>query len=271
MTGQSLAAWTIAQATRWVKETFTPRSFSTPFSALRLASNVSTATVRNDVAVGTARLSSMAEASIAAGPRSAFASAGAAAGAAPPPFEAAITSSLVTFDPGPLPAIPPRSTPSSSATRRATGVARTSWDSPLTSVPPLAPAAPSAGGADSEGPRTEAEPPPAGPSEAVPGPAGDPFEPSAEPSSPGSISASGAPTGTSSSTDTRSLVMTPAVGAGTSASTLSVEISTTVSPSLTKSPSATCHSSTIPSVTDSPISGISICTVAVCAIVGLSV
>jgi len=64
--------------------------------------------------------------------------------------------------------------------------------------------------------------------------------------------------------------MVPLAGAGTSASTLSVETSTTVSPSLTKSPIATCHSSTMPSVTDSPISGIWICTVAVCAISFLS-
>jgi hypothetical protein len=66
------------------------------------------------------------------------------------------------------------------------------------------------------------------------------------------------------------LVITPSIGAGTSASTLSVDTSTTVSPSLTVSPSATCHSSTIPSVTDSPISGMVIWTVAVSGISGLS-
>ena len=65
-------------------------------------------------------------------------------------------------------------------------------------------------------------------------------------------------------------MITPSAGAGTSASTLSVETSTTVSPSLTESPSATCHSSTMPSVTDSPISGIEICTVAVSGISELS-
>ena len=52
------------------------------------------------------------------------------------------------------------------------------------------------------------------------------------------------------------LVTVPEAGAGTSASTLSVETSTTVWPSSTESPSETCHSSTVPSVTDSPISGI---------------
>ena len=52
------------------------------------------------------------------------------------------------------------------------------------------------------------------------------------------------------------LVTVPEAGAGTSASTLSVETSTIVWPSSTESPSETCHSSTVPSVTDSPISGI---------------
>ena len=50
--------------------------------------------------------------------------------------------------------------------------------------------------------------------------------------------------------------MTPLAGAGTSASILSVETSTTVSPSETYSPSCLCHSRTVPSVTDSPIWGI---------------
>ena len=53
----------------------------------------------------------------------------------------------------------------------------------------------------------------------------------------------------------------PLAGAGTSASTLSVETSTTVSPSSTNSPSCLCHSSTVPSVTDSPIWGIWISTI----------
>ena len=74
MTGKPFAAWAIAQATTWVKETFMPRSLRTLFSALRLASSVSTAIVRNEVAVGTSRLSSIALASIAAGPRSTFTS-----------------------------------------------------------------------------------------------------------------------------------------------------------------------------------------------------
>ncbi len=73
-------------------------------SALRLASSVSTAIVRNEVAVGTERLSFIAAASAAAGPRSGFASpaagAGAGATAAASPLAAASTSSLVTLAPG---------------------------------------------------------------------------------------------------------------------------------------------------------------------------
>ena len=61
----------------------------------------------------------------------------------------------------------------------------------------------------------------------------------------------------------RILTIVPLAGAGTSASTLSVETSTTVSSFSTHSPSCLCHSSTVPSVTDSPIWGIWIWTVAV--------
>src|SRR4051794_37157817 len=198
---------------------------------------------------------------MAAGPLSTFSS---PAATGPAPLPAARTSSLVTFAPGPEPATEPRSTPLASATLRATGVARTSL--PSLAPPPGLPADPPAGGAvGGTAPEDALATGGGGGSPAATGPAADPFEPWASPS-PGSISANGAPTGTSSSTATSSLVMTPSAGAGTSASTLSVETSTTVSPSATKSPSATCHSSTIPSVTDSPISGIAICTVAVSAI-----
>ena len=48
----------------------------------------------------------------------------------------------------------------------------------------------------------------------------------------------------------------PSPGAGTSASTLSVEISTIVSSASIASPSCLCHSRIVPSVTDSPIAGI---------------
>ena len=72
----------------------------------------------------------------------------------------------------------------------------------------------------------------------------------------GSIWASTWPTSTVSSGWARIFVTTPSDGAGTSASILSVETSTTVSPSATSWPSATCHSRIVPSVTDSPIWGI---------------
>jgi hypothetical protein len=52
----------------------------------------------------------------------------------------------------------------------------------------------------------------------------------------------------------------PAAGAGTSASTLSVEISTIVSSWAMASPGCLCHSSTTPSVTDSPMAGMTIST-----------
>jgi hypothetical protein len=60
ITGHCFAACTIAQAIRWVNDTFSPRSLSCALSALRLASSVSTAIVLNDVAVGTSRLSPIA-------------------------------------------------------------------------------------------------------------------------------------------------------------------------------------------------------------------
>ena len=47
----------------------------------------------------------------------------------------------------------------------------------------------------------------------------------------------------------------PAAGEGTSASTLSVEISTSTSSAATASPSCLCHSRIVPSVTESPICG----------------
>ena len=271
ITGISLVASTIAQATRWVKEVLRPRSFRAALIALRLASRVSTAIVRNEVAVGTARLSSIALASIAAGPRSTFSSPRTAAAPLPDPFPALSTSSLVTLEAKPVPLTLPRSTPLASATRRATGVALTAaplaapFPAPLPAfVPAPVPAPLPAGGAVGGAPPEEAlatgrggGPP------AVTGPAGceacpspSPAPPS--PASPASISAIGCPTATSSSTAEINFVIVPLAGAGTSASTLSVDTSTTVSPSLTKSPSATCHSSTMPSVTDSPISGMAI-------------
>src|ERR1700757_3988222 len=57
-----------------------------------------------------------------------------------------------------------------------------------------------------------------------------------------------------------SSMIVPEAGAGSSMSTLSVEISTTVSPSLTASPTFTDHSRIVPSVTDSPPVGVTMST-----------
>src|SRR4051795_12926334 len=51
---------------------------------------------------------------------------------------------------------------------------------------------------------------------------------------------------------TRTSMIVPAEGAGSSTSTLSVEISAIAWPSSTASPAATCHSTSVPSETDSP-------------------
>src|SRR5205807_4506790 len=64
------------------------------------------------------------------------------------------------------------------------------------------------------------------------------------------------PTVTVSPYAARISVIVPDAGAGSSISTLSVEISTTVSPSLTASPTFTDHSKIVPSVTDSPPVGV---------------
>ena len=64
------------------------------------------------------------------------------------------------------------------------------------------------------------------------------------------------PTSTVSPSATRILAIVPAAGEGTSASTLSVETSTSVSSASTASPTALRHSRMVPSVTDSPIWGI---------------
>ncbi len=78
---------------------------------------------------------------------------------------------------------------------------------------------------------------------------------------PGAISASTAPTSTVSPSPARILTRVPATGEGTSASTLSVEISTSVSSIATSSPSCLCHSSTVPSATESPMAGMTTRTV----------
>ena len=79
------------------------------------------------------------------------------------------------------------------------------------------------------------------------------------------ISASTPPTATVSPSATWSLTIVPATGEGTSASTLSVDISTSVSSASMLSPSCLCHSRTVPSATESPISGMTTSTVVLTA------
>src|SRR3954447_15401461 len=88
--------------------------------------------------------------------------------------------------------------------------------------------------------------------------------------SPDSISHSSWPTSIVSPSAAWTFTTVPAVGDGTSASTLSVEISTRTSSRSTGSPSFLCHSRTVPSVTDSPIAGMVTCTVVFTAIESLT-
>ena len=71
----------------------------------------------------------------------------------------------------------------------------------------------------------------------------------------GTISASTAPTLTLSPSAACTFTSVPEAGATTSASTLSVEMSTIVSSAATRSPSALRHPRTVPSATESPIFG----------------
>ena len=84
----------------------------------------------------------------------------------------------------------------------------------------------------------------------------------------GAISASTAPTWMVSPSAAWTFTTVPSTGAGTSASTLSVDISTSVSSAETESPSALCHSSTVPSLTESPIAGMTTSTVVVLIAIG---
>ena len=197
---------------------------------MRRASSTSTGTVRKLVAVGIERLSSMKRASVAAGPRIGLSSApaGASGAAAPLPSSALSTSSFVTRPRGPVPLIESRSTPSAPAMRAAIGVALVA---PFPAV-----------GVESA--RLAAA---AGCTGPFPADAGRP--------SPAAMRHRTVPTATVESGSTRSSAIVPATGEGTSASTLSVEISTSGSSTATASPGLTFHSSTVPSATESPISG----------------
>ena len=79
------------------------------------------------------------------------------------------------------------------------------------------------------------------------------------------------PTVTVSPSSARISVIVPAVGAGSSMSTLSVEISTTAWPSSTASPTLTDHSRMVPSVTDSPPAGVTMSTISPPVAAGASV
>src|ERR1700730_3424610 len=81
------------------------------------------------------------------------------------------------------------------------------------------------------------------------------FLATASPSAPTAISASAAPMATVLPASAKIFTRVPLAGAGTSASTLSVVTSTRPSPSRTWSPGCFSHLATVPSVTDSPISG----------------
>src|SRR4051794_35104386 len=155
----------MAQAIRWVNESFLPAALSD----LRRASSVPTSSVRNEVAVGIDRDSFMKRASVAAGPRIGFApGAGGALGAlkaggggvavppalAPLPASAFSTSAFVTLPRGPVPVRLLVSTPFADAIRSATGVA---LESPL-----VAPASCFAGAGSPTSPDTGAPPPATG-------------------------------------------------------------------------------------------------------------
>ncbi len=70
---------------------------------------------------------------------------------------------------------------------------------------------------------------------------------------PASSRARTVPTSTVAPTSTRISVTRPLSGEGTSVSTLSVEISTITSSRSTQSPTRLCHSTIVPSATDTPI------------------
>ena len=199
-------------------------------SALRLASRMSTGSVRNEVAVGIFRLSFIAFASIADGPRSAFASpsaAGAGRGAG------AVGGGR---DIGLRRPCRPRRCPGRSRDR-CRGRPPSAWRSGRRAAFAVGCRWVAGRRRDWRGLRLAVRR----------RRAGGRGRRSSRP-------AAGRPA-TTSSGSTRSFVIVPAAGAGTSASTLSVETSTTVSPSATESPYCIAHSRTVPSVTDSPISG----------------
>ena len=133
--------------------------------------------------------------------------------------------------PGPVPAIALRSMPSAAATRAATGEI-------------LASSATTGAACGAAAPLPDVS---TGAGRAAPAPT--------------FIRAMTWPTVTVSPSSARISVIVPAVGAGSSMSTLSVEISTTAWPSCTSSPTLTDHSRIVPSVTDSPPAGVTMSTI----------
>ena len=97
----------------------------------------------------------------------------------------------------------------------------------------------------------------------APSPPEAPPPPSIGASTSVSITAMGVPTSTVSFSSTRISTIRPPAGEGTSESTLSVEISSSVSSGSTVSPTAFFHSSTVPSMTLSPILGMTTSTRAI--------
>ena len=136
------------------------------------------------------------------------------------------TSSSVIRPPGPLPETEPRSTPSSAATRRTRGVARTFAAAGRGAATSLRGASSARGCSTRSG---------------------------AAPSPP--ITTSTVPTGTTSPSATRIRETVPAAGEGISTVVLSVWISTSGSSSATSCPSDTSHRAISPSVSPSPRSG----------------
>src|SRR5215216_4585575 len=228
-------------------------------SAITLRSRVAgTTSSRRPLVRGTATRGGADGAAAAALPLASPAGALAAAGSWPRCCTYASTSSRRTRPPEPLPWTWLRSTSCSRASRR------TSGDTPAAALPlpdraaalsslgssaacsASAPAPSSAVSSSALGSSSVAS--------AVASPAG-PLSASASPPPPPPITASSAPTSTVSSAWTLMDWSTPDTGEGTSVSTLSVEISNSGSSASTWSPSCLSQRVMVPSVIDSPSSG----------------
>src|SRR5271155_357085 len=168
--------------------------------------------------------------------------------AAPLPEAALSTSVLVIRPAGPVPGTLARSTPSTAAARAATGEALT--PSSDCAGEPGADGVVAGGGACPEG-----ELPPLAPVAGL--------------EAPSAIRAITWPTVTVSPSGINISLTVPLAGEGSSRSTLSVEISTIVSSALMKSPTLTCHSRIVPSLTDSPAAGVTT-SIVCCAVVSVA-